>query len=55
MLKTKNSKMFTYYAEDIFSAAIRKVITTIDLVDIIFNTQRSILNAAKQNKWKQGK
>ena len=41
MLMPNNSKTFTYYAEDIFSAAIRKEITKFDRVDIIFDTYKN--------------
>ena len=49
MLKPNNSKTITDYAEDIFSAAIRKQITKFDRVDIIFDTYKKYsLKAATQ-------
>ena len=55
MLKPNNSKTFTDYAEDIFSAAFRKEITKFDRVDIIFDTcKKYSLKAATRKKRGKG-
>ena len=51
MLKPNNSKTFTDYDEDIFSAAIRKEITKFDWVDIIFDIYKK--NNLKTATWKK--
>ena len=55
MWKPNNSKTITDYAEDIFSAAIRKEITKFDRVDIIFDTYKKYsLKAATRKKRGKG-
>ena len=50
MLKPNNSKTFTDYADDIFSAALRKEINKFDRVYVIFDTYKKIVSKLKHEK-----
>ena len=55
LLKPNNSNTFTDYAEDIFSAAVRKEITKFDRIGIIFDTyKKNSLKAATRKKRYKG-